>query len=266
MPEGHLIRIAADKQTALLGGKRLRVGSPQGRFTGTGEVDGRTLRRVEGVGKLLFYHFAGGRLVYVHLGRLGAFRYHGVDPPEPTPGTRMRLTRPEATVDLAGPIACRLVTADERAGLVAKLGPDPLHPDFDDARDREIVYDKVSKSRRAIGALLLDQALFAGTGNIFRAEALFRTGVHPAVPGNEIGRGRFDAVWDDLVLLLRRATKAGKIVGVDRADVDKPPARLGRGERFLIYKRDACRRCGTPAQTLKLGGRPIWFCPNHQKR
>jgi formamidopyrimidine-DNA glycosylase len=264
MPEGHLIRIAADKQDALFAGKTVKSSSPQGRFERADELGGKRLKRAEGYGKQMFYHFPAGRIVQVHLGRLGKFVYHGPKPPEPRPSVRWRLTTPAATLDLIAPITCGLVTPGEREAILAKLGPDPLHPDFDEAAAREHVFGKIAKSRKAIGALLLDQSLFAGTGNIFRAEALLRIGLHPATPGNAVGRARFDLLWDDLILLLHRAVEHGKIIGTDRDEVGKPLSKVTADERFLIYKRDTCRRCGAKAQELKLAGRPIRFCPKHQ--
>ena len=190
MPEGHLIRIAADRQTAALGGKKLRVASPQGRFAeGAAAVDGRTLKQVEGVGKLLFYHFGKAGIVQVHLGRLGYFKYHGKSPAEPTPGVRMRLTHRAETIDLIAPITCKLIDAKARAAEVAKLGPDPLSPHFDEPAAREIVWAKTSGTKRSIAQVMLDQSVWAGVGLIFVTEALLRVGLRPDVRGCVLLRG-----------------------------------------------------------------------------
>lgn len=265
MPEGHIIRIEADRQQRVLSGKRVRASSPQGRFTEADVLDGKTLRQVEGRGKLLFYHFPKDTILAVHLGRLGRFRLHETaDPPEPRGAVRLRLQARHATLDLIAPITCKLVTPEHRTRELARLGPDPLAPDFDEPAARAWVRDKVARSRKPIGALLLDQSIFTGVGNIFRAEALFRVGVHPAVLAQELTDGQFDALWRDMLHLMRVATDAGHIVGVERSDVDKPATKLKRGERFLVYHRDTCRRCGSELETLTLGGREIQYCPEHQ--
>ena len=200
----------------------------------------------------------------VHLGRLGHFKYHGKTPADPTPGVRMRLAHAAETIDLVAPITCKLVTADARAAALDRLGPDPLSPDFDEAAAREVVWAKVSGSRKAVAGLLLDQGVFAGTGLIFATEALLRVGLRPDTAGRDVPRAVFDRLFDDNVRLMRLATEVGRIVGVERSDVDKPPAKLKQEERFLIYKRDACRRCGTPAEAVKANGREVRYCPKHQ--
>lgn len=56
------------------------------------------------------------------------------------------------------------------------MGQDPLRADA----DPEALWTKVHKSRRSIGSLMMDQHLYAGVGNIYRAEALFRAGLSPS--------------------------------------------------------------------------------------
>ena len=49
-------------------------------------------------------------------------------------------------------------------------------------------------SRKGIGAIIMDQSFFAGPGNIWRAEILFKAGVHPDIPGRSLTSTQFDAV------------------------------------------------------------------------
>ncbi|MEM8872890.1 MAG: DNA-formamidopyrimidine glycosylase family protein [Planctomycetota bacterium] len=265
MPEGHIIRIEADRQNALLGGRKVRASSPQGRFEEADAIDGLKLTSVEGRGKVLFYHFGKPNIVMVHLGRLGRFRHHAGHVPEPRGAVRMRLATNDAGLDLIAPITCKIVSVDEHQAELDKLGPDPLHPDFDESAAKKWVREKCKASRKQIGALLLDQSVWTGVGNIFRAEALFRTGIHPATPANELTTKQFNALWEDMLHLMRYATKTGKIIGVDRKDIDKPPSKLGSGERFLVYKRGKCRRCRSDLKTSTIGSRPITWCPKCQK-
>ena len=53
------------------------------------------------------------------------------------------------------------------------------------------------------GQLLMDQAFFAGVGNIYRAEILFASRIHPNVKGAELSRSDFDIVWDNSVQLMK---------------------------------------------------------------
>lgn len=76
------------------------------------------------------------------------------------------------------PIRCELLDDEQRAALLARLGPHPLRGD-----DPAPALAAINGSPRRIGELLLDQVLIAGVGNVLRAEALHLCGVHPDRPG-----------------------------------------------------------------------------------
>ena len=85
-------------------------------------------------------------------------------------------------------MACALITPDERDLIVAGLGPDPLRPDADPER----FVASVGSSRRAIGALLMDQDVVAGIGNVYRAELLNIVGIDPRREGRALTRDEVD--------------------------------------------------------------------------
>ena len=82
---------------------------------------------------------------------------------------------PFTTVDLSGPTACSIDPPEVRAAIIARLGPDPLRRDAKPA----VAIERMARSRQPIGALLLDQSVIAGVGNVFRAEALFVNRIDP---------------------------------------------------------------------------------------
>ena len=133
MPEGHVIHRYARSHRRHLGGQRLRVWSPQGRFD-PAPIDGQELRGVDALGKHLFYRWGNGEILHVHLGLFGKFTRHGVPAPEPTPATRVAMSGGATVLYLAGPTICDLVTPDEVDAIAARLGPDPLAPGADPAR------------------------------------------------------------------------------------------------------------------------------------
>ncbi len=269
MPEGHTIHRIARDHGKLLAGRPLSVTSPQGRFAADAErVDGAVLERIEPYGKHLFYWWSTGEVGHVHLGLFGKYRIHrDDDPPEPKGALRMRLTTIDhgdpVTIDLRGPTACTIDSPDVRDSIVDRLGPDPLRNDAD--ADRAI--DRMAKSRKAMGGLLLDQAVVAGIGNVYRAELLFVHGIHPERPGKDCDRAELEEVWETTVRMLRAGVKSGRIVTVDRAELDLPKgARIPRREATYVYKRDRCLRCGTPIQTIDVANRTCYYCPTHQPR
>ena len=260
MPEGHTIhRLARDHRPHLVG-KTVSASSPQGRFAAGAEaLHGRRVERVHPYGKHLFYEFEGDVLLHVHLGLYGSW-LHGAHPaPVPKGALRLRLTTDEAWLDLRGPTACELFTPADRDKVLARLGPDPLHRDADPAP----AWRKISSSRTAIGALLMDQSVLAGVGNVYRAEVLYRANLSPFRPGREVPETTWDAMWADLKVLLRAGVRAGHIVTTHREDRHRRsgPARLE--DRFYVYRRHGqpCRRCGTEVRTEEVVGRNLYWCP-----
>lgn len=169
--------------------------------------------------------------------------------------------RPHVTIDLSGPTACTVAPPDERERIVARLGPDPLRSDADPT----VAIDAMRRSRRAMGALLLDQSVLAGLGNVYRAEVLFANGIHPLRPGTTCSDDELAAVWSTAVEMLRAGVKANRIVTVKRAELDLPPrTRIARREATYVYKRDRCLRCTTLIVMLDVGNRTSYHCPTCQ--
>ena len=269
MPEGHSIARIARQQRRSIVGKRLDVSSPQGRFAdGAAAVSGRALDRIETLGKHLFYHFAGPTIVHVHLGMYGKFRNRRVpkagNVPEPMGQVRMRLLpieSPQTVIDLSGPTACDVLTDAAAQTIRDRIGPDLLDPDADAGR----AWDRISKSRAPIGTLLMDQSVLCGIGNAYRAEVLYRQAMHPLRPGKSLSRQEFDALWADAAGLLRLGVKHGNMLCVDPEELGKPLSEATRGDRFQVYRRDTCRRCGAAVEELKLAGRRCFHCPAEQR-
>lgn len=266
MPEGHTIHRLARDHSRWLAGNTLTVTSPQGRFAdGASALNGRRMRRTEAHGKHLFYVFDGdeGELwVHIHLGLFGKFKMFRAPAPAPRDTVRMRLATADRVVQLTGPTACEVLDHHDVQRLRDRLGDDPLRDDADPER----VWARFQRTRRAIGAVLLDQSIIAGVGNVYRAELLFLIGVWPELPARDLPRAAFDDLWARTVRLLQLGVKTNRIITTDPAEFGKPPSRLNRGERLWVYKRKTCRRCDTPVQSLKLANRTIYACPLCQER
>jgi endonuclease-8 len=263
MPEGHTIhRLARDLQRTLAGAP-VHAWSPQGRFTdGAGRLDGAALVRADAWGKYLFCDFGTGEVLHVHLGLIGKFRRRPAPAPDPVGMIRLRLEGDTATWDLSGPTRCELIPPDEVRAITDRLGADPLRraPDVAGARG------KFARSSRPVGAYLLDQSVIAGIGNVYRAELLFLSGIHPARPASSLSDEEFDDLWGRTVELLRIGVRMGRIVTTDPDEIGRPRSRMRAEDRLYVYHREHCRRCGTALEVLELGGRPIWCCPTCQPR
>ncbi|CQD18337.1 endonuclease VIII and DNA n-glycosylase with an AP lyase activity [Mycobacterium lentiflavum] len=266
MPEGHTLHRLARLHQRRFGGAPVAVSSPQGRFAdAAATVDGHVLRKSNAWGKHLFHHYAGGPIVHVHLGLYGTFTEwkRGDELPEPVGQVRMRMVGAEYGTDLRGPTVCEVIDEAQVSDVVAKLGPDPLRSDADPAW----AWNRIMKSRRPIGALLMDQGVIAGVGNVYRSELLFRHRIDPYRPGRGVSEAEFDAAWTDLVALMKVGLRGGKIVVVRPVHDHGPPSYAPDRPRTYVYRRagEACRVCGGPISTAVLEGRNVFWCPKCQK-
>lgn len=270
MPEGHTIHRIARDHGRLLAGRTVRVSSPQGRFGADAErVDGAVLVRIQPYGKHLFYEWSTGEVGHVHLGLFGKYRVQRTaESPEPIGQVRMRLqTEPDderdeyTTVDLAGPTACTVDPPSVRREILARLGPDPIRR----GSKPDAMIERIQRSSRGIGDLLMDQSVVAGIGNVYRAEALFVAGIHPLRPGSDCAREELDALWSTVQGMLRQGVKDNRIVTVSREDLGiAPNVRIKRGEATYAYKRDRCLLCGDEIRRIVIANRTCYFCPTHQ--
>lgn len=261
MPEGHTIHRVARDQRADLVGHPVATAVVQERFAASAAVlDGRVLERVEPWGKHLFQHWEGGHLLYVHLGLIGKWKRQPSPAPDMVGQVRLRLIGPDQTWDLAGAMRCELIDPDERTAILAKLGPDPLRP----RSDPEPMWEKLHRSSKPMGALLLDQSVVAGLGNVFRAELLFLTGIDPRRPGKDLSRAEFNALWAETVRQLRLGLRRGRIVTRHPEDLPASASKVGREDAVYVYKQQHCVRCGSELLVAPMAGRRIWWCPIHQ--
>ncbi|SDP61875.1 endonuclease-8 [Actinopolyspora xinjiangensis] len=267
MPEGHIVHRLAELHRRRFAGEPVRVGSPQGRFTAAVELDGAVFRDAQAHGKHLWHRYGTDRVVHVHLGLYGKFTEAPVPLGQPRGKVRMRLVGPTHGTDLRGPAACELLTEEELARLRARLGPDPLRSDA----DPEAAWQRVTRSRSAVAALLMDQSVLSGVGNAYRAEVLFRWGVPPRLPGHSLPRRHWDAIWDDLVALMSEGVRTGRIDTVREEHSPEVTGREPRNDRHggevYVYRRAgaACLVCSTPVATAELLGRKLYWCPRCQR-
>ncbi len=266
MPEGHTIHRLAKDLGASMGQGQVSASSPQGRFSqGAALIDEATLDKAEAWGKHLFCWWDNGHVLHIHLGLIGKFRPADADAVIGD-SIRLRLVGADLAWHLTGPQTCAVISPTERDEVVAKLGPDPLRRGS--KRRREFV-ERLTSTRRPIGAAILDQRIVAGIGNVYRAELLFLAGIHPETPANSIDQETAGRLWDSTVSQLRRGLDWGRIVTVSNDDVQRRVTRTMDGDDALYaYHRGdmPCRRCGAPIAHAEVGGRSIWFCPECQQR
>lgn len=274
MPEGHTLhRIARDLDAAFAGGPA-RFSSPQGRFAeGAALLDGGVVVEARAHGKHLFVEVEadlGVRVLHVHLGLIGTFTidadaYVGE---RPVVGmVRLRIENDAHVADLRGPMTCAVITPDDEAAVHATLGPDPLRDESGDA-----AWARITRSKKSIAALLMDQAVLAGVGNVYRCEVLFRHEIDPMTPGERLRRDSWEAIWADLRRLLPLGVATSRIVTLPE-QVEQIETALARGEDVHLTERDSfvykrtgepCHVCGTPVSATDVAGRTLYWCSKCQ--
>lgn len=267
MPEGHTLHRLAGEVNHSFAGRRVRVTSPQGRFAASAaDLDDTTLIAASAHGKQLFCDFDSDRILHIHLGLIGSL---DVGPPTPVRGeVRVRIATASAVADLRGPQQCAVRTPEEVAAVVAALGPDPLRADA----DPELAWTRLHRSGRPVAALLMDQTVLSGVGNVYRAEVLYRNRIDPHRPGKELTRRSWRAIWSDLITLMPIGVRDGRI---DTVRDEHTPEAMGRpprvddhGGEVYVYRRSgqSCFVCGSRIRTEVLAGRNLFWCGRCQRR
>ena len=261
MPEGHTIHRYARDHHRWFAGQELHVSSPQGRFSeGAERISDRSLVRVEACGKHLFYVFEGERhepaVVHVHLGLYGSFRLHRNPAPAPRGQIRMRCVGEERTLDLSGPTRCEVISWHVALQRMTKLGPDPLRKDSDPQR----FFAAMAKTRRTVGATLLDQQVIAGVGNIYRAELLFYFRLNPWTPSRELEAPTVQEIWEQAGRWLALGVRSKRIITTLDPEQERRWRGLPREEATAVYRRSRCPRCQGEITRGEQANRILYWC------
>lgn len=243
MPEGDSLHRAARRLQVLVG-ETVRVESPNPRAAATGvaeQLDGRRLERVEAVGKNLLLSFEGGLVLRSHLRMSGRWtvREAGSET-KGRPWLILRGSGREAVL-WGGPV----LELNKR--VLRRLGPDILSrpPDF----DRMTTNLRGVDQAREIGDAILDQRLVAGIGNLWKAEALWRSKVSPWRRLNDASDEELQSVLAEAARLMRRSVDSGR-------------------EERAIYRKAGrpCPRCQARIESRGQGdaNRTAYWCPRCQ--
>lgn len=156
-----------------------------------------------------------------------------------------------------------LVRTDEIAlyGPFVKMGPEPLGDAFDGA-----ALARALEGRSApVKALLLDQRIVAGLGNIYVCDALNLAQIAPGRAGRQIARARLDRLAGAVKEVLTAAIAAG---GSSLRDYVQPDGELGYfSKEWRVYGREGlpCPRCATGIRRRVDSGRSTFYCPKCQR-
>lgn len=151
-----------------------------------------------------------------------------------------------------------VVDPEWRTKALAHVGPDMLEVRFADW------YERIKNRQAPLKALLLDQGIAAGLGNIYVDEALFRAGVHPLARPVDLDQNTMKRVLREAKGVLRLAVKHGGTTFLNFTNFHGKPGNFRRKLRVYGRGGEACRDCGIELEKTVVGGRGTVFCPECQ--
>lgn len=243
--------------------------SPEDPLAFSAQVEGRRIESVGRRGKYLLVELDSGDTLAMHLRMTGRLHWR---PDAPADDDGERFLRARFDLDDGSSVTFGDMRRFGRAWIVpatledregywsARVGIEPLSPRFTGR-----VLARLLEGRRGpIKAVLLNQALVAGLGNMYVDEALFQARIHPLRPAGTLDAGEIRRLHRAIRDRLAAAVEAGG------ASIDSYRDSLGeRGTmqdllRVHLHEGDPCPRCGTTIRKTRVAQRGTYWCPHCQ--
>jgi formamidopyrimidine-DNA glycosylase len=246
-------------------------------------LEGRELGKLERVGKYLVAEVEGGARLLLHLGMTGQLFADGVASVRLLSASRRAALGPEEQRRFApdrhthlrlefadgGPAVIfrdvrkfgkvQLLAPGERSERLDRLGIDAL------AVTGPALFAATRGRKAAIKTLLLDQAIVAGTGNIYADEALFLAGVRPRRPAGRVTRAECERIALALRQVMLRSIETGGSSISDYVAPDGSDGAYQDERRVYAREGEACAACGAKIRRSVLGQRSAHWCPACQR-
>jgi formamidopyrimidine-DNA glycosylase len=225
-------------------------------------LPGRRVEAVQRRGKYLLLPLDSGEALILHLGMTGGLRLHSGSRPVP-PMTRHTLVLDQGwELRFIDPRRFgHLWLVDDPLQVVGMLGPEPLPEPLNEGFTVDVLARALGRRNAPIKALLLEQSVIAGLGNLYADESLYLAGIHPECAASGLSGKEVVRLHEAIVEALTRSVDA-----YDRAREaawPDPPFALSP---WTIPRQvgAACPRCGNPVEMARVRGRSTYFCTNCQ--
>jgi formamidopyrimidine-DNA glycosylase len=224
---------------------------------------GQTFAAVARRGKFLLLTLAGGNTLLLHRGMTGNIFLRD---PDDAPDAHLHLAltlgdgRELRLCDHRGFGEIRMLDGAGVAALDARLGPEPLGLKF----TAEYVSEQFARRTALVKALLLNQTIVAGLGNIYVDEALWAASVHPARRAHTLATCESEAVRTAVVRVVGESIPRRGTTFSDYKDLYGQPG--GNAAFLQVFHRagQPCPRCGEPIRLIRAAGRGSSICPRCQ--
>jgi len=144
---------------------------------------------------------------------------------------------------------------------LGSLGPEPFSKEFDQRYLKKVI----SKRKKSIKAILLDQTIVAGIGNIYADESLYSAGISPFREAKTIKKNELIKLKESIVDVLKKSIGSGGTTFSDFRDLEGENGNFGL--QTNVYRRTGkeCHKCGNLIEKQKIAGRSTHWCSNCQK-
>lgn len=265
----------------------VHVYQPKLRYMMPNDLDslvGFCLEKLERRAKYLLLHFYhetdnSRKVLMVHLGMSGSLQQHPInDELEPRKHDHLIICFGDIALHYHDPRRFGIILwADNddhiddkdnaRDRFLNHLGVEPLDETFNAAYLYGHIQRRGKKSKpitKPIKTLIMDQAVVVGVGNIYAAESLFLSGIHPAKPANQLDEIQIEQLVNHIKNILAKAIEKG---GSTLRDFTVGNGKTGYFQQTLLAYGNhgkPCTICGTILANQKIGGRASVYCPNCQ--
>jgi formamidopyrimidine-DNA glycosylase len=235
------------------------------------ELPGQRIRAVERYGKFLLLRLENGgedgtpkaeSALLVHLGMTGLLMPRLVSEPQAKHTHVVMLLddgRELRYIDARRFGRMAYLAGERLQAELRRFGADPLESGLEE-------FAQTIQGRRArVKALLLDQRVLRGVGNIYADESLWKAKIHPAHLGARLKRAQVEKLYRALQEILQKAIALRGSSISDFLDAEGLPGDYQRHHRVYDREGKACARCKTPIRRIIVAGRSSYFCPNCQK-
>jgi formamidopyrimidine-DNA glycosylase len=231
---------------------RVLIGSP---LKTARELAGRKIQSIDRHGKFIAIRLDRGYLV-VHLGMTGKLLVNA----DATKWTHAVFTLDKGSLHYDDPRQFgRIEYGLELPARVAALGPEPLEISLDDFATR-------LKARNSpIKAVLLNQAVVRGVGNIYADEALFRARVHPKRIASSLKKDHVGRIYKAMREVLAEAIESRGSSVSNYVDADGRKGSFQQSHRVYQRTGEPCTKCGAPIKRIILAQRGTHFCAKCQR-
>lgn len=157
----------------------------------------------------------------------------------------------------------RMVDKEKYLSETEKQPPDVTSENF----TSDYLKGVLSKTKRAVKLVLVDQSKIGGVGNIYCNDALYLARIRPDRPADSLSKKEVVELWKALIEVIERGIKYGGSSAADEKFVDISGEKGEYQKHFLVYERagEKCKRDKGVIKKIKMGGRGTYYCPECQE-